>query len=170
MTTLDSLANIYQQKVLSFLGFCKGKTVVFDFDGTLTDFKYGENSILPCPEKDLPEYFSKPDLKIRLFPLQTMQWVIEELIHSGSDIYIITVSALFLEKPKNYAIHKMYPMIPMENVYHVRYSGAKTEVLRHIHEEKDKPIVFVEDKAETLMQAEEALDFVQGFHISSIIP
>ena len=42
--------------------------------------------------------------------------------------------------------------------------------LKELHTKYMKPIIFLEDTAKTLLDAEERFDFVQGYHISSLIP
>ena len=42
----------HQQKIDGLINFLKDKLVVFDFDGTITEFKYGKNSIFSLSKKE----------------------------------------------------------------------------------------------------------------------
>ena len=168
---LDEFAKIYKRKVMDFLTFCQDRVVIFDFDGTMTEFKYAQERLLPCNDADLNEYFQENDFYKDAKPLQTMQFVIETLAPiDTSTIYILTVSQENVEAPKARRIKQIYPSILEENVYHVRNSSLKSTILQEIYDKHHKEIVFVEDKAETLLQSEEALPFVKGYHISSLLP
>ena len=46
----------------------------------------------------------------------------------------------------------------------------KRTLLKQLHEQENKPIIFVEDTIYTLIAAEDNLDFVYGYHISSLLP
>ena len=46
-TVLDDIAEGYIRRIQSVLAKLKYKTVVLDFDGTLTEFRYSFNSLLP---------------------------------------------------------------------------------------------------------------------------
>ena len=46
----------------------------------------------------------------------------------------------------------------------------KIELLKEIYAKENKKIVFVEDTIYTLIAAEENLNFVEGYHISCLLP
>lgn len=52
---------------------------------------------------------------------------------------------------------------------HTNGSAEKINVLKELHTKTGRDIIFVEDLYKTLLTAEENLDFVQGYHISSLI-
>lgn len=53
--------------------------VVFDLDGTLCEFKYGENTLLGAPEAELGEYAKHNDYYKNVRPLKLMQNIVAGL-------------------------------------------------------------------------------------------
>lgn len=56
-----------------------------------------------------------------------------------------------------------------EKIIHTNGSKEKLKILEEIHA-KRKKILFVEDNYKILLDAEENLNFVRGFHTSSFLP
>ena len=165
--SLEELKNDYIRNIFDLISLMKFKTVVFDFDGTLTKFKYNDNSLLPCRDDDLNEYSKLNNIYENVKIQKTMQYILNELYNE--DVYILTVTQENVEKGKNEAINKYFSSINKVNVIHVRNSKEKMEKLQEIYNKHKKQIVFVEDTAKTLLNAEETYDFVIGYHISSLL-
>ena len=53
---IDDILTEYKTNIQNFINLCKNKIVVFDFDGTLTKFKYASNRLLPCKQADIQKY------------------------------------------------------------------------------------------------------------------
>ena len=72
-SVLDEYAQTYKRKVLDLITLCHNKVVIFDFDGTLVEFKYAADRLLPCRDDDLNEYFANNEVlckdltKLRIF-------------------------------------------------------------------------------------------------------
>lgn len=168
---LDGLANAYKRKVLNFISLCQFKTVVFDFDGTLVEFKYDNKHLLPCRDDEIDEYIINNNFYENCVALKTMQAVLDILFPFGAeDAYILSVSLPNVKEPKLNKIKELFPVFSEDNVLQVASPSEKIDALKRIYHKHGKEIVFVEDAAKTLLNAEEELDFVTGFHISSLIP
>ncbi len=164
---ISSLKEEYIRNVLDLISLLKFKTIVFDFDGTLTHFDYANDRLLPCKDNDINEYSKLHNIYENVKIPKTMQYILNELYEE--DVYILTVTQENVEKGKNEAIKKFFPTIKEENVIHVRNSKEKLEKLKEIHDKHNREIIFVEDTAKTLLNVEETYDFVRGYHISSLI-
>lgn len=165
--SLDDLSNIYKRKVLDLISLLQFKTIVFDFDGTLDEFKYTENKLLPCKDDDLYEYSKNNNIYENAKVLKTMQYVINEI--DINNIYVLTVTVDTLKQKKLDFILKNFN-IKKENIIQVANSNEKMKVLMDLYIKTNKKIIFLEDTAKTLLNAEEQFDFVKGYHISSLIP
>ena len=100
-----------------------------------------------------------------------MQFILDILYPFGADdAYILSVSQPNVCAPKLARIKKDFPIFNEENIYQVRNADEKMMVLKMLHEKHGKDIVFIEDTAKTLLNAEERFSFVHGYHISSLIP
>jgi hypothetical protein len=168
---LDELAKVYKRKVLDLITLCYNKVVVFDFDGTLVDFKYDDKHLLPCKDDEINQWFETNNFYDKARLIKTMGFLIDVLFPiDASDAYILTVSQPNVVNPKSARIKEILPSIHQENVFHVLSPNDKMAALKEIHEKHGKDIVFIEDTAQTLLIAEETFDFVTGYHISSLLP
>lgn len=157
----------YKQKIYNTISLFKSNIVVFDFDGTLTEFKYTENNLLPCKDDDLFEYSKKYNLYNNVHILKTMQYILKEL--DINNVYILTVSVDTLKAKKQKCILDNFN-IKEQNIIQVSSISEKINFLENLYKEKQTEIIFVEDTAKTLLIAEEQFSFIKGFHISSLIP
>lgn len=166
--SIQDLAETYKRKVLDAISKLKYKIAVFDFDGTLTSFRYANEKLLPCKDAELHEYCKEHNLYDNATILRTMQYIINEL--DADDVYVLTSTVHTLRKNKDRCIHANFPTIASDHIIHTRGSDEKLEVLDSIYAEHKKPIVFVEDMYKTLLNAEENFDFVTSLHISNLLP
>ena len=144
---------------------------MFDFDGTLVDFKYDDKHLLPCKDDELNEWFETNNFYNKARLIKTMGFLIDVLFPiDASEAYILTVSQPNVVAPKTERIHEILPSIYGENIFHVLSTSDKMQVLKDLHEKHEKDIIFIEDTAKTLLIAEEMFDFVTGYHISSLLP
>ena len=72
---LDEFAQIYKRKVLDLITLCNNKVVVFDFDGTLVDFKYDDKHLLPCKDDELNEWFKTNNFYNKAQLIKTMEFL-----------------------------------------------------------------------------------------------
>ena len=87
---ISDLKEEYVKNVFALISLLKFKTVVFDFDGTLTHFDYAKDRLLPCKENDLNEYSELNNIYENVKISLTMKYVLNEL--HDEDIYILTVT------------------------------------------------------------------------------
>ena len=139
---------------------------IFDWDGTLTAFKYAVGSLLPCRDDEVEEYCKTHNLYIDVYVLKTMQFIISFL--PKDRVYILTRSELTVIADKNTAIGDHFDIYP-ENIIHVQNAGNKLAKLRMIHEETGLDLFFTEDTFKTILDAEECLDYVRGISITEVI-
>lgn len=165
---LNDLANAYKRKVLDIITKLQNGIVIFDFDGTLTEFKYCEETLLPCKEEDLEEYSTFGNIYENVYVLRTMQYILNEL--NPENVYIITNSYSTIIDKKNAVIDFEYPMVLKEHIYHTHSAQEKCDIVKMLHDKTGKKVWFIEDMAPTLQMAEELYTFVEGIHISSLIP
>jgi len=161
------LGEEYQKNIYNFIELLKDKTVVFDFDGTLTNLKYSEDRILPCKDDELYEYSKDNNIYENVSFVKTMQYVINKL--NMTDVYVLTVTVETLKAKKEAVIQDGFNGIYKQNIIHTNNPDEKIDALKKIYLENKKQIVFVEDNADILIKSEELLDFVEGYHISRLL-
>lgn len=161
------LAEEYIKKIEGFIELLQSKTVVFDFDGTLTNLKYAEDKILPCNNDELYEYSKNNNLYEKVNFVKTMQYVMSKL--NMEDVYVLTVTVETLRSKKEETIQQGFPSIYKDQIIHTNNPDEKIEILKQIYYKDKKQIIFVEDNADILMKSEAVLDFVTGYHISSLL-
>ena len=165
--SLDDICKEYKRKVFDLISLLQNRIAVFDFDGTLTEFKYSNGRLLPCKDDDLYEYSKEHSIYNNARLLKTMQYVVNEC--ETDNVYILTVTVETLRESKEKIISYGFPSILKEHIIQVDNSTQKLEVLQDIHSKRNKDIIFVEDTVKTLLTAEENLPYVRGYHISSLI-
>ena len=163
-TILDDLRN----NIADFIKKSQNKTVVFDFDGTLTKFKYGEDSLLPCKRQDFVDFVSSGGNFYKNVVMQkTMLYIIEQIGYEN--VWILTTSVPEIRELKAKVILENLNIMP-EHIIHSDSDAHKVELLKDLHNKEKKDIIFVEDTIYTIISAEDNLDYVKGYHISSMIP
>lgn len=168
LITEQELFEKFKRNIDYLIGLCKDKTVVFDFDGTLTRFQYASDKMLPCKDEDIEE-FTKAGGNIyeNIYILKTMKYVVCHL--NMDDVYVLTSTVPSLKQIKNQIIINNFN-IPRERIIHTSGSAQKIKVLEDIHSKTSKKILFLEDNYKILLLAEENLDFVKGYHTSCLLP
>lgn len=165
---MQNLFKEYEQNIKNFIELCQNKTIVFDFDGTLTKFKYTETRLLPCRHEDFLQYVTDGNSIYHKLSIQkTMQYIISKL--PKEDVWVLTTSVLPIRKTKTDIITQ-HLNISEEKILHSDNDMHKITLLKQLHEQENKQIIFVEDTIYTLIAAEDDLDFVYGYHISSLLP
>lgn len=145
------------------------KLVFFDFDGTLSEYRFGGQvgPIEFTQEVMYNQLFNKIYDNIR--PLKTMQEYVENL--DTNKVYILGAIAINTEINEKYEwLSKYYPSIKKENMIFVNSSSAKLQILEAYREKmnlKEEDIVLVDDYIPTIQKAEE-LGFI-AYHPSSFI-
>ena len=86
--SINYITNLYKQNIINKINMMKDKVVVFDFDGTLTEFKYADKTLLPCTEAGLHEYSKTGNIYENVHILETMRYIISQL--NSNDVYILT--------------------------------------------------------------------------------
>lgn len=164
---LNDVFEEYEKNISDFISLCEDKTIVFDFDGTLTKFKYAKDRLLPCRDADVSEYVSAGgNIYKEITILKTMKYIISRL--PLECVWVLTTSVPEIRKIKSKIVFENFH-IPEERVVHSDNDAHKITLLKEIYARQKKNIVFVEDTARTLLAAEENLDFVRGWHISGFL-
>ena len=164
---LEELFEQYKRNINHFIELCKDKTVVFDFDGTLSRFQYAVDSLLPCKDADIEEYTrAGGNIYQNIYVLKTMKYIMPKL--KSDDVLVLTSTVPALREIKNRIIAENFNIAP-EKIIHTNGSKEKLEVLKEIYAQRKKRILFVEDNYKILLDAEENTDFVRAYHISSLL-
>ena len=164
---LKALAEAFEKHISNIVEKLQGKVVVFDFDGTMTEFHYAETRLLPCRDDDVYEYSKTHNIYANARMLGTMQYVISQL--NPENVFVLTRTEKTLIDKKNECIYREFPSIKPENINHVQIAEKKLDVLRALHERFGTDVIFVEDTFKTILNAEESMPFVRGVHISSFL-
>lgn len=170
---LEVLKEELINEIKSKIEYLNNKVVVFDLDGVLCKFKYTDansNNLLPFKDEISieNEYTKNNDLYEYAEPIKIMQYIISKL--EKDNVYILSMTQDNVRKWKHNWIEKYYNVIKKENII---YTYTVDEKLDHLRKLKlkypNKEIVFVEDRAETLIKVnDEELDII-CIHISSFL-
>ena len=164
---LNELFLQYEKNMNDLIHLCRGKTIAFDFDGTLTRFQYDDNRMLPCRDDGIEEYTkSGGNIYKNLYILKTMKYVMSRL--NKDDVFIVTSTAPSLREAKDKIIFDEFD-ISSEHIIHTDGASKKINALIDIYNKTQKDILFVEDNYKILLTAEENLNFVRSYHISSLL-
>lgn len=163
---LHQLADEYITNIKNLANLVQNKVVVFDFDGVMVKFKYAENKLLPCKYDDFDNYCKHNSFYDNAQAVKTIQYIAGLL--NPDDIYVLTVSADTVKTSKTNKILSSFNIKP-SHIIHVSEPCKKNAELKKIYEKTKKEIVFLEDTDRTLINAEDAFDFVKGYHISSLL-
>ena len=156
-----------KRNIFNLVSLLQYKIIVIDFDGTMCEFKYTNTGrLLPCKDSMIKYYTGNLYENVRV--LKAMQFVLYEC--DPIKMYVLTISQDSVKNDKTKMINSKFPMIRSENIIHVKSVEDKMLFLEELYEKYRKRIIFLEDTANTLIDAEERFDFVQGYHISSLIP
>ena len=155
-----------------FLENVENKLYVFDWDGTLTEFKYGGKKLLPCRDDQVADYSRKGrNIYKNARVLECMKYLINKL--PEKQVYILTRTELPLIDMKEKCIYKHYPFLEKleGHVIHVQDSNNKLNEIEKLHETTGKEVVFVEDTFKTILNAEELIPACmdENYHISSFL-
>lgn len=189
--SLDKLAEEYIRNIYNLMTLIYNSgVVVFDFDGTITEFKYAKDRLLPCKDDEIDKFIEKGgSLYNDCCINNALRYIIEECENTGIPYFILTQSmGDDLIEDKNKRIFKEFPFIPQSHVLHVytkeQITGnnylekdirtyTKTDFLTKIHDMyPNKKIVFVEDNSNNILKVEEddsINQFIAGYHISSLL-
>lgn len=141
----------------------KNSIVVFDVDGVLAGYEFGENChyaetwdeafVSPC---------DNPYCHVR--PLPTLQHFIQEM--KPENIYVCSVASEIEKEAKSDFVTQNY-RIRKKNIHFVADKSQKIEVLRKIKSEReDLPIAIVDDTVKTLDQIHQEGGFMT-IHVTS---
>ncbi len=147
----------------------KGKLVFFDFDGTLSEYRF-LNRV--GPEELTGEFLYKLAFE-RIYdtirPLATMQEVVKML--DPEKVYILGAITLNTEIEEKYKwLEKYYPSIKRENMIFVNNTTTKLGMLEAYRQKFNldyKDIIFVDDMHSTIQSAEE-MGFI-AYHPSTFV-
>lgn len=138
--------------------------IVFDVDGVLAPFEFGELKHNGCKDEDWENFVieNKPYDNIRAIP-QLKQFIDNKGLNN---IYACSVSAPYEEQNKRDFVVREYG-ISIKNIKFVRDKKDKIAFLKELAKETDESkIAIVEDTVSTLNQIFDNTDFIT-VHISS---
>ncbi len=172
--SLIKKAILWVFNMLRIFRFLDGKVVVFDFDGTMTAFRYAAfaERLLPCLDSEVYEHSKHNNLYAGAYVphksselekvtpngehaarmLGCMQWLIEQL--GPERVFVLTRTELTLIAKKNEAILSNFNVRP-DHIFHVQDANDKEKVLDAIMQRFQEDIWFVEDSFKTQLNAEE---------------
>lgn len=139
-------------------------TVVFDIDGVLAAFEFGELKHNGCKDDEWEQYVieNRPYDEARAIP-QIKQFIKDKGIQ---EVYVCSVAAPFEEENKKEFVMREYG-IPAEHIVFVRDKKEKINFLYELAKDKEEiRVALVEDTTSTLNQLYNASDFCT-VHVSS---
>lgn len=135
--------------------------VVFDIDGTLTSYSYGEYHAHHELDHGDTEAFRAIDIYSECHGLKPLQDYIRQ--HDPARIFTLSMEPHGHEKQKTEMVRKLYGIYP-SNCFYVKESSIKTTVVRQIIDDRfpkidPRLVVCVDDNEETLRRYEEQTPF-----------
>ena len=162
--------NKQMSKIMSVV-INEDSVLVFDVDGVLAPYEYGEYNHNACRDDVYEEYMKTHNIYDGLRPLKTIQNVLEEH-NNPKRVFTCSVAAPYEVEAKKSFVLKNYD-IPEENIIFVESKKEKLSVLHKIHDEyfpdlDPKMVVMIEDTTATLTQIQENSEF-STMHVSSLL-
>lgn len=142
----------------------KNTTIVFDIDGVLAAFEFGDLKHNGCKDEEWETFVmnNKPYDKVSAIP-QVKQFIKDK---GTENIYVCSVSEPFEEQNKKDFVIREYG-IPEEHIYFVRDKKEKINIMYELAKEKEQiNVALVEDTTSTLNHIYNVSDFCT-VHISS---
>lgn len=139
--------------------------VVFDVDGVLSAFEFGELRHNGCDDKDWESFVIDNKPYDRMIGIPQMQKFIAD--KGCRNIYTCSVSEPYEEENKRNFVFREYE-IPEDHIKFVRNKKDKIEFLRELAKitNDEKKVAIVEDTVSTLNAIYEQSDFIT-VHVSS---
>lgn len=142
----------------------KETTVVFDIDGVLAAFEFGELKHNGCRDEDWEQFVleQKPYDQAKAIP-QIKRFIEDKGVES---VYACSVAEPFEEENKRNFVVREYG-IPQEHIVFVRDKKEKLNLLHKLAENKEEiRVALVEDTTSTLNQIYDVSDFCT-IHVST---
>lgn len=145
--------------------------LVFDLDGVLSAFEYGERLHNICTAAEWHDYIATHDPYQYARPLTTMQRFISEYCDPERVFVCSRAGKLEIEKKKAF-ITKNYP-IDASHIYAVKNNKDKVKILEQIHNKyfsdlDPKWIIMIDDTTEVLDNIQETSGYSTA-HITSFM-
>lgn len=149
----------------------KNSIVVFDIDGVLAKYEFGENNHNYCSEEEWNKFafhYSKQiyDKSKPVHTFQTLVWS-----KGASNVYACAVADEFADEAKKSFVRRFYA-IPEENIFFVKSKEHKLELLHDIklHNQNldDEEIILIDDNVSTLTYVQERSNY-STCHVSSFL-
>lgn len=140
--------------------------VVFDIDGVLAAYEFGERGHSPCEDADWETYVREHDPYAHIRPIRLLQRFIEE--KGRERVYACSCAQPFDAPGKRAFCQREYGLDP-SHVRLVEKKGEKAAYLRELSTSLNVPeerVALVEDTTSTLYQVNDAGAFTT-VHVSS---
>ena len=140
---------------------------VFDIDGVLAVYAYGERNHNVCREDAWQDYVQNHDLYATAQPVKILQGLIRQ--HDSSRVFVCTrASRTEMEQKRDFAV-KQYGINP-EHVLFTHSNRKKLGAMRFLHDRffqdlPDELMVMIEDSADVLTNIQDHSDY-STVHIS----
>ncbi len=158
------MMNKYKNQVFAYIND-NDCPIIFDFDGTLSSYNYGEYTChhdLDTPENE-EEFILAHIYKNAAKPIPVIQQFLRD--KNPSDIYVLSCEPHGQEEDKQYFAEKYYG-IPRKNCYFVKAREEKVEKLKELRSrfEESTP-VYIDDDENVLRLVEKQTDYITA-HIT----
>lgn len=145
--------------------------LVFDIDGVLAAYEYGERNHNACRDDEWEEFMKTHDVYEDARPIKTIQNFLKKYT-DPTRVFACSVAESYEVDQKKKFVTDNY-LIPKENVICVQSKKEKLKVLKMIRDTKfpkldEKWIIMVEDTTGTLTDIQENSNF-STMHISSFL-
>lgn len=145
--------------------------LIFDFDGVLAAYEYGEHNHNACKDAEWPEYCKTHNIYENARPLKVIQEYVGNI--DSNRLFVCSQDGPYARAQKTRFVQKYYPQIPANHIFLVETNKKKLDVLREIQRVEfpvleDKYFVMVDDTIEVLTNIQENSEFSTA-HISSFL-
>jgi phosphoglycolate phosphatase-like HAD superfamily hydrolase len=148
------------------------KVIIWDVDGVLAAYEYGERNHNACLDLEWDEYLKEHDVYETARPLATLQrWMAE---HASSKRMFVCTTASNMEEFKRKAafVIRNYP-IQEKSIFMVKDQTEKLDIIKQIHntyfpELEEQYVIVVDDTVKILTHVQENSGY-STIHISAFI-
>lgn len=131
----------------------KDKVVVFDIDGTLLKYEFGDGIHTACNNNVWEQFVIENEPYKHVSGVQVFKEFINDKLAAGGAVYVCSRSEEYEKEQKKEAVLREYSNIPPENIIFVASKKDKLEAVRSIAKIRgvsENNMVIVDDSVDTL--------------------
>jgi len=144
--------------------------LIFDIDGVLAPYEYGDTNHNACKDEDWENYIACNNVYETVRSIKTIQEFV--MNKDSSKIYVCSVAASYEVELKKQFVVQNYSILE-DHIYFVKSKKEKLDLMNYIKEQyhpdlEDKALILIDDTVKTLTDIQENSNY-STMHVSSFL-